>query len=97
MTVTKIDEYEVMYSANAYPPRVWLKSSGKHFGQLVFMPIDAALPPDTATSLYYHIHDLAPILDLLRNEEPMYYMFVGNGGENGIKTTPEPVGEEELS
>jgi hypothetical protein len=97
MAVTKIDEYEVMYSANKFPPRVWMKSGGKYIGQLVFNPDGASLPPDTDTSLYYHLEDLPMVLDLLRNEKPMYYMFngTGPGNENGIKTTPEPVGEEE--
>jgi hypothetical protein len=98
MAVTKIDEYEVMYSANTFPPRVWLKGGGRFIGQLVFMPNGAALPADSATSLYYHMEDLLPVLDLLRNEKPMYLMFSGSGGgfENGIKTTAEPIGEEEL-
>lgn len=98
MALTKIDEYEVMYSANKFPPRVWLKSGGKYIGQLVFMPNGSALPADTSGSLYYHLDDLPMILDLLRNEKPMYYSFVGSGpsNENGIKTTPEPVGEGEL-
>jgi CubicO group peptidase (beta-lactamase class C family) len=45
----------------------------------------------------YVAPDLQNILDLLRNEKPMYLLSSGSGGgfENGIKTTPEPVGEEE--
>jgi hypothetical protein len=97
MALTRIDEYEVMYSANKFPPRIWLKSEGRYIGQLVFRANGATLPEDTAKSLYYHMEDLLPILDCLRNEKPMFYQFVGSGSgsENGIKTTPEPVGEEE--
>ena len=97
MALTMIDDYEVMYSANTFPPRVWLKAGGKYIGQLIFHPDQSALPPDTQngqTNLHYHLEDLQNILDLLRNEKPMYLLFSGSGPgfENGIKTTPEPVG-----
>jgi hypothetical protein len=61
VTTTKIDEYEVMYSSNKFPPRIWLKSTGKYIGQLVFMANGATLPLDakagTQVSLYYHLDD----------------------------------------
>ena len=101
MAITKIDQYEVMYSSNQFPPRIWLKNSGNFIGQLIFRPNGSALPPDalsgTQANLNYHLDDLQNILDLLRNEQPMYLLFTGSGGgnENGIKTTPEAVGEGE--
>lgn len=95
MSLTQIDEYEVMYSANAFVPRVWLKNGGRYFSQLVFKPNGAALPPDTADSVYYHLQDFGNVLDLLRNEKPMYLLFGGSGAENGIKTTAEVTGEAE--
>ena len=101
MALTKIDEYEVMYSANSFIPRIWLKSGGKFIGQLIFKPNGAALPPDAQVgaqvNLYYHLNDYANAIDLLRNESPMYLLFSGTGGgnENGIKTTQEAVGEGE--
>ncbi len=101
MAITKIDEYEVMYSANAFPPRIWLKGGGKYIGQLVFMPAGATLPPDcmngTQAQLYYHLDDYHNMIDLLRNESPLYLLYVGSGpgSENGIKTTDEPVSEGE--
>lgn len=101
MALTKIDEYEVMYSANSFIPRIWLKSGGKFIGQLIFKPNGAALPPDAQVggqvNLYYHLDDYANAIDLLRNESPMYLLFSGTGGgnENGIKTTQEAVGEGE--
>lgn len=97
MAVTQIEQYEVMYSANQFPPRVWLKGGGKYIGQLVFHPNNTPLPGDTPDSLHYHLDDLENVVDLLRNEKPMYLLWTGTGGENGIKTTPEPVGEEELA
>ena len=97
MPVTMIEQYEVMYSANAFAPRIWLKGGGKYIGQLVFKPDGAALPPDSATSLYYHLEDFENALNLFQNEKPMYLLFSGSGPgyENGIKTTAEPVGEGE--
>jgi len=101
MAITKIDEYEVMYSANTFSPRIWLKSTGKYIGQLIFQPDGTALPADnmagTQVNIYYHLQSYANCIDLLRNEKPMYLLYSGSGGgfENGIKTTAEPVGEGE--
>jgi hypothetical protein len=101
VALTQIEEYEVMYSANKFRPRIALKAGGRFIGQLVFMPDGSALPPDAMAGgqaqLYYHHEDFANVMDLLRNEQPMYLLFSGSGPgfENGIKTTPEPVGEGE--
>ena len=84
-----------MYSANKNPPRIWLKTGGKFIGQLFFMPNGAVLPSDTKTSLYYHLDDFQNAIDVLRNEEPVYLLYSGKNAENGIKTTPETVGEAE--
>jgi len=103
MALTMIDEYEVMYSANQFAPRVWLKSAGKYIGQLIFKPDGTALPADAMSggqvNLYYHLSNFEHTVDLLRNEKPMYLLFSGSGTgfENGIKTTAEAVGEGELA
>jgi hypothetical protein len=101
MTITIIEQYEVMYSANQFPPRIWLKSGNKYIGQLIFEADGKELPEDSMqndqVNLYYHLENFEHIIDLLRNEKPMYLLFSGSGGgfENGIKTTAEQVGEEE--
>jgi hypothetical protein len=101
MALTKIDQYEVMYASNQFPPRIWLKNGSNFIGQLIFKPNGSALPPDVPSggqvNLYYHLDDFQNTLDLLRNEKPMYLLFngSGNGNENGIKTTQEAVGEGE--
>ena len=101
MPLTQIDEYEVMYSANTFPPRIWLKHAGKYIGQLIFYPNGSALPPDGVSggqiNLSYHLANFENAIDLLRNEKPMYLLYSGSGPgfENGIKTTAEPLGEEE--
>jgi hypothetical protein len=99
--LTKIEEYEVMYSANKFVPRIWLKNSGKFIGQLVFKPNGSALPQDNMAdgyvNLYYYLSDFPNVIDLLRHEKPLYLLWNGSGAsfENGIKTTSESVGEGE--
>jgi len=101
MVLTKIDEYEVMYSSNKFPPRIWLKSAGKFIGQLIFKPNGSVLPADNSqvsgTNIHYHLEDFQNIIDLLRNEKPMYLLWVGATSENGVKTTAELVGEKDTS
>jgi hypothetical protein len=97
VAIKNIEEYVVMYSANAFSPRIWLKANGAYFGQLVFRPNGSSLPSDSEGSLFYHLEEFQHCLDLLRNEKPVYYQFVGTGGgnENGIRTSVEEVGEAE--
>lgn len=101
VTTTKIDEYEVMYSSNKFPPRIWLKSAGKYIGQLIFQANGATLADDTQAAgqynLHYHLDDFPNCIDLLRNEKPMYLLWAGPGpgNENAIKTMAETVGEND--
>jgi len=100
VVLTLVDAYEVMYSSNKFPPRIWLKSAGKFIGQLIFRPDGTALPADNnagGINLHYHLVDFQSIIDLLRNEKPMYLLWNGPTSENGIKTTAEPVGEKDTS
>jgi hypothetical protein len=101
MSLTRIDTYEVFYSANSFSPRIALKNAGTYIGQLVFLPNGSTLPADTSAkgvaTLYYHLGHYQNAIDLLRNEKPMYLYYNGSGGgfENGIKTMVEKVGEGE--
>lgn len=103
MSLTRIDAYEVFYSANSFSPRIALKGAGNYIGMLVFLPAGAALPADTVTKgqvvLYYHLDHYHNAIDLLRNEKPVYLYYNGTGGgfENGIKTMVEKVGEGEIT
>jgi len=45
MPLTKIDGCEVMYSANQFPPWVWVKSGGSFIGRLIFEPDGADAAP----------------------------------------------------
>jgi hypothetical protein len=102
MSQMRIDAYEVLYSANGFSPRIALKNAGNYIGQLLFLPNGAALPADTVVNkqaqLHYHLEDFQNVIDLLRNEKPiyMYYNGSGSGFENGVRTMNEKVGEGEI-
>ncbi|WP_101926658.1 MULTISPECIES: hypothetical protein [Luteimonas] len=97
MQQTRITGYQVMYSANRFPPRIWLQGDTGGIGQLVFHPNGAVLPEDalqgTTPSLHYHLDDFPHALDLLRRERPVWLLYSGSGGsyENGLKTEPAGV------
>lgn len=63
---------------------------------------EAELSPATKSgnyySFYYHHHQLQHLIDMLRNEGPIYVDFNDDHGFNNsrISTTREPVGEGEL-
>jgi len=101
MALTKIDSYEVMYSANKFPPQIGLRNGKNIIGQLLFMPNGSTLPADTLVSgqaqLYYYMESFHNVIDLLRNEGPVYLLYAGSGDgfENGIKTLAEKAGEGE--
>ena len=103
MAQTRIDMYEVLYSANGFPPRIALKNAGNYVGQMIFKPNGTTLPADAIANnqvqLYYHLDDFQHAIDLLRNEKPIYMYYNGSGGgfENGIRTMAERVGEGEIS
>ena len=102
MPQLRVDAYEVLYSANTFGPRIALKNAGNYIGQLLFLPNGATLPADTVVNkqaqLYYHLEDFPNVVDLLRNEKPIYMYYNGSGGgfENGIRTMSEKVGEGEI-
>jgi hypothetical protein len=96
MSTLEIGKYTVQYAANGFPPRIWLyNTTGGNIGQVVFRPNGASLPADNSGSLYYHLDDFQNVIDVLRNEKPVYWSFVGtgSGNENAIRTSQEAVGE----
>jgi hypothetical protein len=98
MALTLIDQYEVMYSSNLFPPRIWLKNSGKFIGQLIFAANGTVLPVDGMSggqvNLYYHQEDFENIIELFQREKTIYLLYSGSGGgfENGIQTSAEAMG-----
>jgi hypothetical protein len=98
MALTQITNYQVQYSANKFPPRIWLTGGNKSIGQLIFMPDGSTLPPDsqsgTQVNVYYHLEDFQNVFRLLAEEKTAYLLFNGAGGssENGIQTSADPLG-----
>ena len=98
MALTQITDYQVQYSANKFPPRIWLTNGAKPLGQLIFMPDGSALPADGQSggqvNLYYHLEDFENVFSLLSEEKVVYLLYSGSGPgfENGIQTSAEPLG-----
>jgi hypothetical protein len=98
MALTQITDYQVQYSANKFPPRIWLKNGANFIGQLIFMPDGSTLPPDGQSggqvNLYYHLEDFENAFSVLSEEKIVYLLFNGSGPgfENGIQTSAEPLG-----
>jgi hypothetical protein len=100
-----INEYLVSFPTNG-PPEINLISAGSNVGKLIFKPNGTILPissnPGGLVTLYYHLEDFQNIIDVLRNEKPVWLSFtainspVGPGTSYGIiHTGNEPVGEGE--
>ena len=98
MALTQITDYQVQYSANKFPPRIWLKNAAKFIGQLIFMPDGSTLPVDGESggqvNLYYHLEDFENAFSVLTEEKIVYLLYNGPGPgfENGIQTSTEPLG-----
>ena len=84
MALTLINDYEVMYSSNTFPPRIWLVHAGKFIGQLIFHPDGMPLP-----QLNYHLCDFQNCATILRTEKTVYLLYNGSGpgNENGLMTS----------
>ena len=46
--------------------------------------------------VYFGTHMYAPMIDILRNEEPLYFYYNHDNHESYITTGDEPVGEGEM-
>ena len=98
-----IDSYTLnLLSPKAYQGRRLMVIKGS-FGvaTLWFHPDDATLPNNEKTQgqdsfrVYYHLRDWASMLDMLRNESPVYFNYSDTANAAQILTGNEPVGEEE--
>ncbi len=94
-----IDAYSVIYSSRNGMRRIGVKRGTTYVGDLFFHPDNAALPADQLSDghivLNYHLRDFANILDLLRNEKPLYLWYHGANSDNGLWSGDEPIGEAE--
>jgi hypothetical protein len=105
MATTKpITSYTVLYSSNTFPPRIWLKNGPEFIGQCLFLPnTTPTLPADNLVNgqaqLHYRVDNFQHVLDVLRNEKPVYLLYAGSGPgfENAIRTGDEPVGPGDIA
>jgi hypothetical protein len=95
-------KYSVYSSRDGYGKGVIrLYGSNGYIGFLAFMGGDQALPsarkyPEGWYGLYYRYDAFNDIVDMLRNESPVYLIYNPVGSHNScISTSEEIVGEEE--
>lgn len=96
-----------VYFTNVMSPKVY---AGKRilnlkgaFGKAIlwFLPEGSSLPDNRKRSgqfvfdVYYCIKDWEAVLDILRNESPVYFNYNDTNNAAQIYTGEEPVGEEE--
>lgn len=102
----EIKSYIVTYFSggpNGFKYRAWIElqnADGHMVGKAYFFRDAAQIPndgegKDGLVSCYYPAEDFPRVLDLLRNEKPIYVYYNGSGN-SVIKTSSEPVGEGEL-
>lgn len=73
------------------------------FGKAIlwFLPPDTSLPDNrkrpnqNVFDVYYRIDDWEAVLDVLRNETPVYFNYQDTSNAAQIYTGEEPIGEEE--
>ena len=106
---SEIDEYWVHFEAGPIEnklthPRTIIKCyhGDEYVLQASFYPDKKSLPPnyhDVNSKLVYLRYSMSMyghILDILRNEKPIYYSYYENSKLGYIRTGKEPVGEGEM-
>lgn len=79
---------------------IMITAETEFLGYLYFMPNGSILPETTKRYnlfyFYYHHSDLPVVVDMLRNEAPVYIFYMDDNKANcRLSTTMEPVGEGE--
>jgi hypothetical protein len=112
MAMIEIKRYDVAYyaggkNAGGYPYRaiIGLRNESDSLVGAAYFHHNATTMPMADTqkvsgyiSCHYLAEDYPKVLDLLRNEKPVYVEFeVRAGNIANIRTSAEPVGEGELS
>ncbi len=94
-------EYYIFSSRESSPAHsvILLYGDRGYIGGAFFSSSDEPLAPaekfpNGVYGLYYRRADLPIIIDLLRNEKPVYLIFSG-GNNSRLSTSQEPVGEGE--
>ena len=104
MTVHVIDRYEVLMwssrpmTAGAPVVGIWLYGPAEALGYAYFFLDGTQLQPPVIDqgfiALHYNLALFGPILQILREESPVYLYEFGTSNA-GLKTGTEPTGEEE--
>ncbi len=109
MSSEEIKKYDVNYygggkKANGYPYRAIIglrRDDGSLIGAAYFHRTTETMPNNDSqnTNGYIYCHylseDLPRVVDLLRNEKPVYFRYVAGWNLASIDTSIEPIGEEE--
>lgn len=109
LVTTEIKFYSVKFSSGTKNPEpcnaiVYLATHSTYGAiMLYFMPDAVALPTnyterkekDKLYHVYYHEKDMWLILDMLRNERPVFFFFNEANNVAGVRSGSEPVGETE--
>jgi hypothetical protein len=110
-TIIEIKKYDVAYYAGAknvsghpYRAIIGLRDESDAFIAAAYFHHSPATMPTVDTqratgfiSCHYSAADYPQVLDILRNEKPVYVEFDGRSNVANIRTSAEPVGEGELS
>ena len=99
----RIDTYSVnVLSPKQYNGRRLMNLQGSFGSAILWFHPDGATLPDNRKrtsqnifDVYYHTSEWAPMLDVLRNETPVYFVFSDTSNSAQVHTGHEPVGEEE--
>lgn len=103
----EIETYQVRYYGKQQSGGYWRASillkgaRGQLIGAIFFHDSIESLawhdgPIGTVIYMFLHPDRLPDILDLLRNEKPLYLTFDERNQVSELSTSTEPVGEEEL-
>jgi len=92
--------YASREQANEVVADVMLNSATRFLGYVHFLADGSVLPKSTKRNnlyyLYYHQKELPVIIDMLRNERPVFVIYIDNGLKQcRLTTTQELVGEGE--
>ena len=100
---TEIETYQIaIFPQTGTPAKINLYSGNSVFAVLFLRPDDEELQKahlDTQVGylrVYYHRSALAELVDLMRNEKPVYlHYWEGDGDNTHVASGQEPVGEGE--
>jgi len=104
--IKTIEKYSCMLFSscngnNAKKAVIMITAENEFLGYLNFLTDGAQLPETNKKYnlfyFYYHFQDLPVIIDMLRNESPVYLFYMEDNKSNcRISTTMELVGEGEM-